>query len=106
MEERDHGPLVGCPSILESKGQDSIAEGTPWCSERCLFPIFFINQNFVVSQESIHEGEQFMARDVVECRCVARGNRLWDWPDLGLGSPTLTRPSFLGTGTTLESQIG
>lgn len=43
MEERDHGPKVGCPSILESKGHDSIAEGTSRCSSSCLFPIFIIN---------------------------------------------------------------
>ena len=59
------GPLVGHPSVLESKGHGGIAVCTKRHDERRLDLVFFLKGNLVIARVIVEEGEQFVAGDGV-----------------------------------------
>ena len=61
IEAHLDGPLVGRPSILESKGHCGIAVCTESHDERRLDLVFFFEGDLVIAGVIVEEGEQFAA---------------------------------------------
>lgn len=61
MENVCHGPLECGTSILEDEWHNTVSESTPWGSKCGLVLILRAYLDLVVSRESIHQGEGYMA---------------------------------------------
>ena len=65
VEQSDHGSLIDYPNILQPKRHHLVTEGTTLYDEGCLLHVFRSHLDLVVARETIHEGEDFVMRDVV-----------------------------------------
>ena len=65
VEQSDHGALIRCPNILQSKRHDLVAKGTPLSNKGCLLHIFGSHLNLILTGETIHKGEDLMLCGVV-----------------------------------------
>ena len=49
LENGVHGPLIGCPRILQSEGHDGIAVDPQWCSEGGVLFVIRIHLDLIIS---------------------------------------------------------
>ena len=66
MESVRHSPLEGSSSIFEAEGHFLIGEGALRADEGCLVLIFRFDLDLVIPRESIHKGEDFISRTVIQ----------------------------------------
>ena len=109
MEQSDHGAPISFPSVLQPERNYFVAEGAPLCDKGCLLHVFGSHFDLVVARETIHEGEDFVLHDVAN-QNINVGKReviLGAFPvQISVVYTICTLPSFLGTGTTLETHCG
>ena len=65
MESVRHSPLEGSSSIFEAEGHFPVGEGAPRADESCFLLIFGLDLDLVIVRESIHKGEDFISRTVI-----------------------------------------
>ena len=61
VEAHMDSPLIGRPSVLESKGHSGVAVCTERRDERRLDLVFFLEGDLVITGVTVKEGEQFVA---------------------------------------------
>jgi hypothetical protein len=65
MKDVCHGPLKSATSVLEAEGHDMIGESTLGGSECGFLLIGWVDLNFVVARENVHEGKSFVASTII-----------------------------------------
>ena len=66
MESIRHSPLEGGSNIFEAERHFLIGEGAPRADESCFVLIFGFDLDLVIPRESIHKGEDFISRTVIQ----------------------------------------
>jgi hypothetical protein len=66
MESVRHSPLEGGTSIFEAESHFPIGKSAPRANEGCLVLIFRFDLDLVVPRESIHKGEYFISKIVIQ----------------------------------------
>ena len=66
MESVRYSPLEGGSSIFKAERHFPIGESAPRADEGCLVLIFRFDLDLVVPKESIHKGEDFISRIVIQ----------------------------------------
>jgi hypothetical protein len=66
MENISHGSLERRTCILESKRHDTVGKSTPWGGKCSFILICWMDLDFIVARETIHEGQSLMACTVID----------------------------------------
>jgi hypothetical protein len=66
MKKVGHGPLESNTGIFESKGHDSISEGTPRGCKSGFLLICLVDLNLIIAGEAIHKGKSLVAGIVID----------------------------------------
>ena len=66
MESVRHSSLEGGSNIFEAERHFPIGEGAPRADEGYLVLIFRLDLDLVILEESIHKGEDFISRTVIQ----------------------------------------
>jgi hypothetical protein len=66
MKNVCHGTLESGFSVLEAKRHDMVCKGTPGGSECGFVLIGWVDLNFVVSREVVHEGQGLVAGTIID----------------------------------------
>jgi hypothetical protein len=76
MENIIHGPLKRRADIFESKMHDTIIKSTPWGSKSSFILIYWMDLDFIVAGEPIHEGQCLMVKAVINNLVDERGGKV------------------------------
>ena len=66
MESVTHHPLESRSNIFKGKGHFLIGEGAPRANKSGLMLIFWLDLDLIVAEESIHKGEDFISRTIIQ----------------------------------------
>ena len=66
MESVRHRLLESRSSIFKTKGHFLVGEGAPREDESGLMLIFWLDLDLIVARESIHKGEYFISRTIIQ----------------------------------------
>jgi hypothetical protein len=73
MENICHGPLKHSTYVFESKRHDTIRKSTPWANKRGFILIYWMDLDFIVAREPIHEEKCLMVGTVIDGLVDERG---------------------------------